>query len=966
MFLDKFLKPKWQHSNPQVRKQALLKLAPQDPEDRRILVRLAEQDADAEVRRTAVKRLSELDRLRRVAQEDADAGVREVASARYRQLLAGGTDEADLQQRIDELALSEDETVLAHVARRGREPELRVAALQRLNTVAVLEEAAINDTVAKVRLAALERLREPASLERVMRQTRERDRKVWRAAKDTLEAVQRREREREEAKAQREQLIREAAELAAGPWRRTLAAECLRLENRWQAVAPAAGDEQGRRFAEAIERGRALAERPPVAPAEAPATEIVAEPALPGEPAEPTAEAVAARAADLAALEALLERLQTDAEVSGPRLLELQREVDAADGAPPADAEAAERHRHVHRLLADYLSAGRRFIDHEAEIEEAVAAAATAADEATLRSAAGQLRRAVERVAWNPPLPAPALLERAGVALDEVQQQQARLQEQRAQRLAQLEGVLEELDVQLAAGHLKDSQRLLSKAQKLAGELPQRDQDRARKRLRHYAGRVNELKDWRRFATLPKQEELCEQMEALLGADLEPPALAERIKALQEAWKATGGSDSPQAQQLWERFRGAADRAFEPCKAWFDDQARLRRENLQQRQRLAEQLEQFLAQADWSQLELAALEAIRGQARREFQAATPVDRRENQPLQARFDELMEQLSGQIAAKQEANREAKAALVRQAQGLLDSADPRQATDRAKELQARWKEIGHAQPSADRKLWKEFRAACDALFERRDSARAEREAARHAGLEAAESLCAEAEQLSGVPDAELAGAEERLGGLRAALEALETLPRDAGRGFAQRLKGVEEALAERRREIGRRRQAAARAAVEQRAELCARLEARLLAGPVEATDLDGLRAQWQALPELPADLAEPLRGRWARAQEAADGAAPFADQELADNQRRRRELTLRLEILAGVESPPEDRAQRMDLQVQRLAQGMAAGVKESPQAAARALEADWLGLGPSAAGAEDLQPRFRRALDALRVR
>jgi len=949
MFLDRFFKPRWQHAKPEVRKQALLTLSPQNPDDMAVLLQLAEHDADADVRRSAVKRVSDLAFLRRRASEDSNAGVREVASARYRQLLAGGTDEADLNARLAELALCSDESVLTFVARRGREPELRVAALGRIDTDAVLEDAAVNDDAARVRLVAVQRLRDPAALERVSRHARDKDKKVARLAKEALEEINRREAAVAKAREQRLALCEAMEALAAGPWRDGYRGEKLRLENRWQAVTVAADEDLAARFATAREQAEARIREEANRPAPEPAPQPT-----------PVEVAAAQPAPDLTAL---INDLQDQPEPDPVRLAALEQQLTAAEAAgEPADHADAAAYHHALRLLRDYFEAAQRYLTHEGEVAEALNAAHTADanDDVSLRAAAQELRRVLDLTAWDLPLPRPIMLEQAASELDAVEEQRERASAQRAQQLAALDQTLEALEQQLNGGHLKEAQRLLNKAQRAVDQLPPRDHERLGRRLKKYAGRVRELQDWRRFATLPKQEELCRQMEALIDADLEPPVRAEQVRALQEQWKATGGSGSPEGQQLWERFRSAADRAFEPCKAYFDEQARIKQLNLDQRVLISEQLETFVAGADWERLDVAKLETIRAQARKEWQAAAPVDRRANEPVQARFEGLMQTLTDRIHAKQDVCRERKQALVKQARELIELDDVRAATQRAKELQAQWKEIGAAQPAVDRRLWKEFRAACDAVFLRRDEARNQQDAERQANLARAQALCEQAEALTQVEDESTESLRGKLQSLREAFDGIGPLPRDEARGLNERLRRVEQALTERDRDRDRQRRREELAGAEQRAALCERLEQLLLRSPDDAgAELDAAQAQWDQLPAAPTEARAELQARWERLLAAAGGAG-FSAEELASNLARRHELCVRAEIVAGVDSPAEDRGLRMDLQVRRLAQGMTEGLKQRPQDEARALHLEWLAVGPVPADAAALEERFRAAV------
>jgi hypothetical protein len=84
----------------------------------------------------------------------------------------------------------------------------------------------------------------------------------------------------------------------------------------------------------------------------------------------------------------------------------------------------------------------------------------------------------------------------------------------------------------------------------------------------------------------------------------------------------------------------------------------------------------------------------------------------------------------------------------------------------------------------------------------------------------------------------------------------------------------------------------------------------------------------------------------------------------NARTRKELCLGLEILAQIESPAACAQERLAMQVSRLQEHLAAGERD-PLAEASHLVEHWYLTGPTpAATLADLEPRFQRALRALR--
>src|SRR5262249_20216256 len=79
-------------------------------------------------------------------------------------------------------------------------------------------------------------------------------------------------------------------------------------------------------------------------------------------------------------------------------------------------------------------------------------------------------------------------------------------------------------------------------------------------------GEQREAESWKRFAAVPKLEELCKEAEALAQviADVEDkrraPAL---LKDLQARWKAAGPAPKEKHEALWTRFKTACDAVYE-------------------------------------------------------------------------------------------------------------------------------------------------------------------------------------------------------------------------------------------------------------------------------------------------------------------------------------------------------------------------------------------------------------------
>ena len=157
--IDRFRgRPEWQHPDPAVRAEAVLRLPASDHE---LIVALAREDADARVRRAAVKRIDAVPLLAAIAGSDSDAGVLEEATARLAHAALHAPDEAAAHAAIAGLR---DARQLASVAKGAKLAAAREAAVRALVDPKALAAVVREAEDARTRLLALGRIEDAATL----------------------------------------------------------------------------------------------------------------------------------------------------------------------------------------------------------------------------------------------------------------------------------------------------------------------------------------------------------------------------------------------------------------------------------------------------------------------------------------------------------------------------------------------------------------------------------------------------------------------------------------------------------------------------------------------------------------------------------------------------------------------------------------------------------------------------------
>jgi len=230
---------------------------------------------------------------------------------------------------------------------------------------------------------------------------------------------------------------------------------------------------------------------------------------------------------------------------------------------------------------------------------------------------------------------------------------------------------------------------------------------------------LRESEEWKRWANVQVQEELCTRMEALVAtAEAEPEKSSTEMRALQERWKSVAAAPRSQAEALWARFKTAQEQVYDKCKDFFAQQAVERVENLKQKEALCQQAEAVADSTDWVRT-ADAIKAMQAQ----WKAIGAVSRGHEKQVWERFraacDKFFTRRQDDLKQRKQdwtENLKRKDALVAEAEQLSQSTEWERAASRIKTLQVEWKAIGPVKKSRSDAIWAQFRAACDLFFER----------------------------------------------------------------------------------------------------------------------------------------------------------------------------------------------------------------------------------------------------------
>lgn len=408
-------------------------------------------------------------------------------------------------------------------------------------------------------------------------------------------------------------------------------------------------------------------------------------------------------------------------------------------------------------------------------------------------------------------------------------------------------------------------------------------------------------------------------MEALTGVDEEPEALAEHLRALRQEWRTINQGIAVEVPTEAERFERAYQVAFQPCHVHFAAQAALRRGNLDSRKRVLERVLAFEAGIDAEKTDHPLIARVLREAPQDWRRHAPVDRDAGRPVEAEFHRALDRLRVRVTAWHTRNAADKQALIARAQQLAAAGDTALAVDEVKRLQAQWKTTGPVPHPQSEALWAEFRALCNAVYERRQQVFAEQSAVLEMARVKAVTLCGQIEQSLHEAPADRQSGQALLREWQAAFAAIGELPRAEARGlrdrFQRAMSGYEAQLA----------------GLEQRAIDAVETNVRAAARHVRAYQRAVIECATDAEREALRTAADafiagvprwPNKGTKQSLQQALvrTDLVEFATEDDAARELALRTLCVRAEILSAAATPPEDAGLRREHELELLRQGL----------------------------------------------
>lgn len=220
---------------------------------------------------------------------------------------------------------------------------------------------------------------------------------------------------------------------------------------------------------------------------------------------------------------------------------------------------------------------------------------------------------------------------------------------------------------------------------------------------------------------LVQKTALCEKVEAVTTDGLvtykEWQEKTDEVITLQEEWKKIGFAPKKDNVAIYERFRTACDNFFQKKNAFYKAAKEVLVDNLTKKIQLCEKAEALKEDQNWKE---TADKLI--QLQKDWKTIGPVPKKQSDVVWKRFisacDYFFDQKEKNFKSQkgeQESNLKRKKELIDQI-NALEVGDQNESFKTLKALIVEWNEVGHVPFKDKDKIYKEYKTAIDAQFDR----------------------------------------------------------------------------------------------------------------------------------------------------------------------------------------------------------------------------------------------------------
>ena len=272
---------------------------------------------------------------------------------------------------------------------------------------------------------------------------------------------------------------------------------------------------------------------------------------------------------------------------------------------------------------------------------------------------------------------------------------------------------LENAEKLFSNGSIKNAQKIVRsviKQSKLLGKIP----NKLRHKMNAAINKSKYFDEISSFATNPKRDNLITKINNLIeNPHKNPKKHAHEIHDIQAQWQLLDISSKPASKSQWLKFNESTNKAWEPCKEYFDEIKEIKINNAKERKLIINDILNFNESNKNKWPEARKLIIYLQKTFQKWQQFAPVLDEDLDSLKKMYFDAKQPINDEIRRQEEKNKQLKESLIQKVKEIQNE-DNETCIYEFKKLKDQWSKIGLAGKKEEKKLWNLFNKNADRFF------------------------------------------------------------------------------------------------------------------------------------------------------------------------------------------------------------------------------------------------------------
>ena len=893
-----FNKPKWQNPNEKVRLTAVSHA--QDPALLKALMHIATEDKSLAVRKAALNRIDDYNDIVSIAHKNTDKSLKQLAFKKICDWMAAIDDVAQQMPIAEQI---KDQNTIEHLAKQAKAKDIRAFMLAQISKQGLLGDLIIAESDPDLQATILQKIQQPSTLNRIASHFKRKNKSLYKSIQALLLNDQASDNNEDEAAlvlcSKLESLVHQKTSVEE--------IDLKAIAKQWEDIRDLVSPALVQRYVGAYRTAQVII--------------------------DPQQREKFLQKQKHQRLTTQMADMQQ--QISKAEDLELKKVQDLINRLNQMDLQHADQEQQqAHQLGLEQLTKIRDQKTEEQQIPESITRLFDQLVKELSKEIVQPDRLKHFRKRWNNEYrkanPSVGLQQLSHQFDNNMQrlaekiEKSAQLRDQAANKAVDL---LEDAAKSIADGHLNDAKRIINQVAELkrTAGFSHPIIKKNKFRFDQTWNKLKELRQWQKWSNDKIRNDIIQELKDLTGTGLHPDAVLKKLQDSNQRWyqledmeKLEGDKYPTRNRQLWAQFREVSQQLFEPAQPFYEKRSEIQNQKTEEYDALIEELNNCdldtSTERDLARLSRTAIKylktldnlppKVRGRKAKQLRSGIN-----------RIDTKLEEFYS--VAERRKNK-----LIEMALELAEVESLDEAINTAKALQEEWKGAGIVRPHTERKLWKKFRKANDAVFNRRNAEKEQEQQAYQKQQKEAEQFIQEAsQQLKSLTDA-------------STLQGFIEKTQAQWKSFNVQHKGLSKKLRDVLNKAEQQVHQLSMSAVAEELEELAVADQICIDCGFASIDQANAEEKLSALEDkLKPNLYKQFAARLAQPVDQ------YSEAELQTTAEHLKTLLIAAEYLTGNETPEEEANDRMNYQVERLSNRMAGESHHAQDEEARQLLVDW---------------------------